>query len=196
MGKVLPLLRVSRFGSLVHLGYRGWVAMAYLLVALLAGSLLYVEFRGIDEQMSTLARERGAILFRLVELTRDWNARHGGVYVPITEATQPNPYLKHPRRDLETLDGKHLTMVNPAFMTRQIAEIAEQADGVRFHLTSLNLIRPANAADAWEREALRSFEQGRTEVLDLVVDERGPQHRYMARLLGKQACLGCHAEQG
>lgn len=196
MGKALPPHREARLGSLVHLGYRGWVATAYLLVALLAGSLLYVECRGIDEQMNTLARERGAILFRLVELTRDWNARHGGVYVPVTEATQPNPYLKHPRRDQETRDGMRLTMINPAFMTRQIAEIAEQADGVRFHLTSINLIRPANAADPWEREALRSFEQGRTEVLDLMVDERGPQHRYMAPLLVKQACLGCHGEQG
>lgn len=196
MGKFLPPLRGSRFGSLVHLGYRGWVASAYLLVALLAGSLLFVEFKGIDEQMSTLARERGAVLFRLVELTRDWNARHGGVYVPVTEVTQPNPYLTHPRRDLETVDGMRLTMINPAFMTRQIAEIAEQADGVRFHLTSLKPIRRANAADAWENEALLAFEQGRTEVLDLVFDERGPQHRYMAPLMIKQACLSCHAEQG
>lgn len=196
MGKFPSSLRESRVGSLVHLGYRGWIASAYLLVALLAGGLLFLEFRGIDEQMSTLARERGAVLFRLVELTRDWNAQHGGVYVPVTAGTQPNPYLKHPRRDLETRDGMQLTMINPAFMTRQIAEIAEQADGVRFHLTSLNLIRPANVADAWEREALRSFEHGRTEVLDLVVDERGPQHRYMAPLLIKQACLSCHAGQG
>ncbi|WP_295007680.1 diguanylate cyclase [uncultured Dechloromonas sp.] len=196
MGQFQVPLREARFGSLVHLGYRGWVATAYLLVALLAGSLLFIEFRGIDEQMNTLARERGAVLFRLVELTRDWNARHGGVYVPITETTQPNPYLAHPQRDLETRDGMRLTMINPAFMTRQIAEIAEQVDGVRFHLTSLKPIRPANAADAWETEALHRFEQGRTEILDLVFEERGPQHRYMAPLMIKQACLTCHAEQG
>lgn len=196
MGHFQAPLDEARFGSRVHLGYRGWVATAYALVALLAGSLLFIEFRGIDEQMNTLARERGAVLFRLVELTRDWNARHGGVYVPVTETTQPNPYLTHPRRDLQTLDGTRLTMINPAFMTRQIAEIAEQADGVRFHLTSLKPIRPANVADDWEREALQGFEQGRTEILDLVFAERGPQHRYMAPLLIKQACLGCHAEQG
>ena len=196
MGESSPHIRESRLGSVLHLGYRGWVATAYFVVAVLTAGVLYLEFQGIDRQMEALARERGAVLFRLVELTRDWNAGHGGVYAPVTETTQPNPYLKHPRRDLETVDGVRLTMINPAFMTRQIAEIAEQADGVRFHLTSLNPIRPANAADVWEGNALRSFEQGRTEVLELVFDERGPQHRYMAPLLIKQACLQCHAAQG
>jgi hypothetical protein len=67
--------------------------------------------------------------------------------VPVSDVTQPNPYLKHPKRDLLTTDGMQLTMVNPAYMTRQLAEIAEQADGVKFHITSLKTIRPANAAD-------------------------------------------------
>lgn len=196
MGESSLLLRESRLGSLLHLGYRGWVASAYLIVALLTAGVLHLEFQDIDQQMGTLARERGAVLFRLVELTRDWNAGHGGVYVPVTETTKPNPYLKHPKRDLETVQGIRLTMINPAFMTRQIAEIAEQADGVRYHITSLNPIRPANAADAWESNALRSFEQGKSEVLELVFDERGPQHRYMAPLVVKKACLNCHADQG
>lgn len=196
MGESSPNFRESRLGSVLHLGYRGWVATAYLLVTLLTAGVLYLEFQDIDRQMETLARERGAVLFRLVELTRDWNAAHGGVYVPVTETTKPNPYLKHPRRDLETVGGMRLTMINPAFMTRQIAEIAEQADGVRYHITSLNPIRPANAADPWESNALRSFEQGKSEALELVFEERGPQHRYMAPLLVKKACLNCHAEQG
>ena len=45
-------------------------------------------------------------------------------------------------------------------------------------------------------DALRSFEQGKSEVLELVFDERGPQHRYMAPLVVKKACLNCHADQG
>lgn len=32
------------------------------------------EFQHIDESVTTLARERGNVLFRLIELTRDWNA--------------------------------------------------------------------------------------------------------------------------
>lgn len=179
------------------LGYRAWVVMAYLLVAILGALGISMEFRQIDESLEGLARERGSVLFRLVELTRDWNAQHGGVYVPVTEATQPNPYLKHPRRDLVTTDGQHLTMVNPAFMTRQIAEIAEKADGVKFHITSLKPIRPANAADEWETLGLRAFESGQKhEILSLLNTDSGLVHRYMAPLYVKAACLTCHADQG
>lgn len=28
-------------------------------------------------------------------LYRRWSAMHGGVYVPVTKVTQPNPYLSH-----------------------------------------------------------------------------------------------------
>ncbi|MBS1131289.1 MAG: hypothetical protein H6R16_2291 [Proteobacteria bacterium] len=182
--------------SLLVLGYQVWLVVAYLLVALLCWLGVAMEFSQIDENIETLARERGAALFRLVELTRDWNAKHGGVYVRVTEATQPNPYLKHPKRDLQTTDGLQLTMVNPAFMTRQIAEIAEQADGVQFHITSLKPIRPANTPDAWEVDALETFEGGKREVLSLVQSEKGAMHRYMAPLFVKQPCLNCHSEQG
>ena len=181
----------------LSLGYRAWLVIAYALVAVLCALGISMEFRQIDENVEVLARERGSVLFRLVELTRDWNAQLGGVYAPVTESTQPNPYLTHPRRDLLTTDGMHLTMVNPAFMTRQIAEIAEKADGVKYHITSLKPIRPANAADAWEAESLRAFENGsRDETLSLQKGESGPVHRYMAPLYIKSACLGCHAEQG
>lgn len=177
--------------------YRLGIVFSYAAIATLFFISLFVEFRAIDESMSVLARERGSVLFRLVELTRDWNAQHGGVYVRVTDTVQPNPYLKHPNRDLETKEGVKLTMVNPAFMTRQIAEIAEQADGVKYHITSLNPIRPANVADAWEAEALRSFEDHTVqERLSLVQTADGPMHRYMAPLLVKDACLKCHAAQG
>lgn len=145
--------------------------------------------------MQSMARERGAALFQLVELARDWNARHGGVYVPVSESTRPNPYLEHRRRDVVTQDGVALTMVNPAFMTRQLAEIAEHADGVKLHITSLNPIRPANTPDVWEAEALRRFEDGVAEVVELIPGA-SPVHRYMAPLKVKQACLACHGKQG
>jgi len=49
------------------------------------------------------------------------NALHGGVYVPVTESTQPNPYLEDPLRDVVTTDGLKLTKLNPAYMTRLIS---------------------------------------------------------------------------
>lgn len=178
------------------LGYRSWLLIGYAALLALCLASISIDFARIDDNINALARERGSVLFRLVELTRDWNAQHGGVYVPVTEHTQPNPYLQHPRRDLVTQDGQRLTMINPAFMTRQIAELAEKADGVKYHITSLKPIRPANRADAWEVESLRAFETGVGEILALVQTDAGPVHRYMAPLLVKPACMACHAAQG
>lgn len=173
------------------------VVLGYVLVAVVYVLAVLQEFAHIESSANALARERGFVLFRLIELTRDWNAQHGGVYVRVTDSMQPNPYLEHPRRDLVTTDGTRLTMVNPAFMTRQIAEIAEQADGVHFHITSLNPIRPANAPDDWERGALTDFEvDGVKERLALISEGERPVHRYMAPLFVKKACLYCHEKQG
>lgn len=175
------------------------VALIYLCGALLFGTLLVLEWRLIDRSVVAIARERGAALFSLIETTREWNAMHGGVYVVVDERTQPNPWLKHPARELQTTDGVRLTMVNPAYMTRQIADLALHADGAHLHITSLKPIRPENRADDWEAEALARFEAGEREVLALVegVEEgRGPVHRYMAPLLVREPCLQCHAEQG
>jgi len=50
--------------------------------------------------------------------------------------------------------------MNPAYMTRQMHELAKQEYGVRGHITSLNPTHPENAPDSWEIVALRAFEQG------------------------------------
>ena len=176
--------------------HRRSVILVYVVAALLFGSLLWVELLRIDQASMAAARERGAALFRLIEITRDWNARHGGVYVPVTPETQPNPYLAHPLRDIVTADGTPMTMVNPAFMTRQIAELAEQAEGVRLHITSLKPIRPANQPDPWEAEALKAFEQGAAERVGLVREAEGTVHRYMAPLRVTPPCLQCHGAYG
>lgn len=121
---------------------------------------------------------------------------HGGVYVPITDLTQPNPYLKDSLRDIVTVDGRHLTKINPAYMTRQIAEINMQKEGIQFHITSLKPIRPENKADIWETKALKEFESGIREVLEFVPNDSVGSYRYMAPLFVAKSCLTCHAEQG
>ena len=181
--------------------YRSVVAAVYILVAVAAAVSMKLSIGEIDADIANVARERGSVLFRLIELTRDWSAGHGGLYAPVTETTQPNPYLKHPKRDITDNHGRTLTLINPAFMTRQIAEIAEKAEGVRFHITSLKPIRPANEADAWEAESLALFEKsGLKERLGFFAAGSGmlpgPTHRYMAPLLVKSPCMKCHEFQG
>lgn len=150
----------------------------------------------IRSQSIAVATEGARNMFRMVVLTRSWNARHGGVYVPVDANTQPNPYLEHPQRDITTLDGRMLTLINPAYMTRLIGEMAELESGAIFRLTSLKPIRPQNAADAWERNSLQRFEAGEKEVIEIVPDGRGDLLRYMAPLRVEAACLPCHAQQG
>jgi diguanylate cyclase (GGDEF)-like protein/PAS domain S-box-containing protein len=182
--------------------YRLILVAIYLVSALFFLALGGYEWQRVGENIDSIAEERGRVIFNLIQLTRDWNARHGGIYVPVTETTQPNHYLEHPKRDVKTVDGLKLTMINPAFMTRQFAELAEKSTGVQFHITSLKPIRPANAADAWEKESLERFEGGtqkeRIEFFSAFdfSDRVRPAHRYMAPLHVKPPCLKCHEKQG
>jgi len=136
----------------------------------------------------------GRSFFKEIETTRLWNAMHGGIYVPITEETQPNPYLKIPNREVVTTEGVRLTKINPAFMTRQIADIAKKESDIHYHITSLNPIRPANMPDDWESAALKAFEIGKPDLIEFI--EKDMTYRYMSPLFVKEACLKCHAEQG
>ena len=130
-------------------------------------------------------------------LARRWNASHGGVYVPVTEKTQPNPYLSSiSERDITTLTGRHLTMVNPAYMTRQLYELARVADHDAGHITSLKPISPENRPDDWEADALRRFDKGETEVFTIIEREGKDYLRLMRPLLTEKTCIKCHDRQG
>lgn len=158
--------------------------------------LLTAHLADIRVQSIQIATEGARNMFRMVVLARSWNASHGGVYVPVTPRTQPNPYLHVERRDVTTTDGVALTLINPAYMTRLIAETVQNNNGAVFRLTSLNPVRPENSADAWEKRALESFEKGVKEVVSIELDQQGEQLRYMAPLKVEKACMACHASQG
>jgi signal transduction histidine kinase len=128
---------------------------------------------------------------------RHWNTMHGGVYVAVTPENQPNPFLEdNPDRDVTTTTGKRLTLMNPSYMTRQANEVARRIMGVRGHITSLNPIRPGNAPDPWEREALESFERGDKEAHSVELLDGAEYMRFMQPMLTEPACLQCHAKQG
>lgn len=173
-----------------------WLA-ALLGWALAVAVSLFWHMDALKQQSLEVASAGARNLFNMVVLTRAWNAEHGGVYVPVSPIAQPNPYLKHPRRDLLTTDGQKLTMINPAFMTRQLSELAQAKGGTVFHITSLNPIRPKNQPDDWERIALQAFETGEKERVTLLEGMNEPARlRFMAPLIVKPPCMVCHAEQG
>ena len=163
---------------------------------LIVGGAFGKNYSIVATAQNDLAFQTARAFFDQIVLSRAWNAGHGGVYVPVTEKIQPNPYLDDPLRDLETNKGIKLTKINPAFMTRQVAEIAAKEKSVQFHITSLKPIRPGNKPADWERIWLESFEKGTMEQGGFVQDGSGVSFRYMAPLITERSCLKCHAKQG
>ena len=163
-------------------------------------SIVGISFRWNLEdekrEYERLAYETARAFFQQILITRAWNAGHGGVYVPVSNELYPNTYLEDPQRDIVTDKGIRLTKINPAYMTRQIADIASRRNGIKFHITSLNPLRPQNKPTSWETEWLQAFEQGAAERGDFFVEGPDPSFRYMAPLIVEESCLQCHAKQG
>ena len=128
---------------------------------------------------------------------RKWAALEGGVYVPITEFTPPNPYLNVPYRDVETKEGLKLTLVNPAYLTRMVHGLKLKQNGTISHITSLNPINPNNKPDNWEVQALKEIEKGNiNEKYELTKFNGKDYFRYISLLKVEEPCLRCHAQQG
>jgi len=163
--------------------------------AVLGASLSY-NLAAIERHVADLAIAQGRDVFRMVQAMRRWNAEHGGVYVRRSELSPPNPYLDVPYRDLRTRSGEELTLVNPAYMTRQVAEWILSEAHIRVRMSSLRPINPINHADGWEKASLESFEQGARERAEILSNGSGRELRYMAPLVTETACLECHAHQG
>jgi hypothetical protein len=167
------------------------LAAVVIWTAVLAGLLAWninVELKQTSDQ----ARHQTRTFFQEFLMTRFWNAMHGGVYVPITENTQPNIYLDDRYRDVATVEGIKLTKLNPSYMTRQIAEIAAKKGGFYFHISSPDPLRPENKPDPWEAKAFESFAAGKQELFE-TVEEKGKQFfKFMGPLYFEQACLECH----
>lgn len=175
---------------------RQYLALLILFYCLALALSLVSSLRSTAQRYEELALFTARSFFSQVVVTRRWNALHGGVYVPVTESTQPNSYLEEPRRDVVTTEGLKLTKINPAYMTRLISEVMNKEGGARFHMTSLKPIRPENVPDGWEREALESFERGADERSGVIGDGEAAVFRYIAPLTTEESCLKCHAIQG
>ena len=159
---------------------------------MLLWSLLYQQ-----REMQSTARIQAVSAFQKDLVYRLWATSHGGVYVPVTEQTPPSPYLAHvEERDITTPSGRALTLMNPAYMTRQVHEMGQDQYGLRGHITSLNPIRTENEPDEWERQALETFTDANDELSSVEDIDGVPHLRLMRPLITKAPCLKCHSEQG
>jgi PAS domain S-box-containing protein len=154
---------------------------------------IHVERRRLAELVENEARSH----FNKDQAFRFWASSHGGVYVPVSEETPPNPNLSHiPERDIVTPSGQQLTLMNPAYMLHQMMGQFEKLYGAKGRITSLQFFNPDNAPDEWEKKALHAFEQGSKEALEYTKIKGEPYLRLMRPMVAKADCLKCHATQG
>lgn len=170
-----------------------YITLTWILFIIMLFTWNYIN---IKKNRENAAFQVARSFFTLIVITREWDSRHGGIYAPVTEKTLPNPYLKVENRDIVVNDTMTLTKINPAYMTRQLSEIAEETKGLRLKITSLNPIRPQNKATSRETKILQEFEKGRKEKGMFIHEDSQSSFFYMAPLITQKSCLQCHSDQG
>jgi two-component system, cell cycle sensor histidine kinase and response regulator CckA len=173
----------------------GWILAVILSLTLMLS--LFWNWQQMEKQVHDLALNGLKLSFEKDVVYRRWAANHGGVYVPVSEHTQPNPYLNHiPERDIVTSTGVSMTLVNPAYMTRQVYELSKKQYGLQGHITSLNPLRPENIPDEWEKQSLKKFNEGAKEAIIVMEIDGLPYMRLMKPFFTEEGCLKCHGHQG
>lgn len=164
---------------------------------LIMSGLFVIYYQNEHRSAISSARSSAVHSIRKDLLYGKWALSHGGVYVPVSDKTPPDQHLAGlPKRDVETVSGEKLTLLNPVRMIRQVNELGSEKYGVHRHITSLNTLTPENAPDEWERTALRSLEDGSSDFYGLGMIGENQYFRYMAPLKVEPVCLNCHADRG
>ena len=175
---------------------RYYINILILITVIIASSLSWTIYNEVTHHKNAaLEHARNSFIKDL--MFRKWIASHGGVYVPPTKKTPPNPYLAHiPNRDLVTTTGKKLTLMNPAYTLRQLMEY-EGMYGAKGRITSLKLLNPNNKANEWETKALKLFDKGKKQEFYEFLSKGSKEYLYYIKaLVVKKSCLKCHAQQG
>ena len=188
------LINKAKSWSVLFEFYSWLLILAWSIVI---GCMLVFGIFQIRQVQRELVQKEARANFSKDQAIRLWATMHGGVYVPATAETSPNPFLSHVQeRDLKTPSGIDLTLMNPAYMLRQTMEKYEIRYGIRGHITSLKHFRPETGPDDWEKAALNKFEKGVSEVFDYAEIDGKPYFRYMAPMITEKDCLKCHGQQG
>lgn len=182
------------FKNISH--FRISITIVAVIVTILIGASLYYEIQRIKTHVvETALLQADEYFFKDVQY-RKWNASHGGVYVELNDSVAPNPYLNVPNRDITVQSGRKYTLMNPAWMTREAYEQFGLNNDVRAHITSLNPLNPQNAADPWERLALKQMINKDSRIFSTEMLNGENYLRMMRPFVTEKSCLKCHSEQG
>lgn len=133
--------------------------------------------------------------FKKIEAFRSWFATHGGIYVEVSDELLPNTVLESNRRDLETLSGLKLTLVNTPYLLRDIQTNYMDESSGSAHMVGWDPINKLNMPDQWEGNALKLLQDGESEVDEIVMAESGHEEMRLIRpIMLKESCLECHSQ--
>ena len=166
----------------------------YLILAawsmLVAGSFAWYAWQERKGVTDIAIKEARAILDR-DSAYRHWLVEQGGVYVKPSEKLPGDPYLVHPDKDVVTDDGLRLTLLNPAFVLREVQKRQSDLAIGRSRIVSMTPLNPENAADEWERKGLDAFSRG-IDRYERVETPAGTEMRALRPFFAMPACLSCH----
>ncbi len=166
------------------------------IILLAAFGITFYRTALFQDQLVIRSAERQArMLARQIVLTRKWVADHNGLFFLQGPGVEPNQFLDNP--SITDQLGRKLVKRNPAMVTRELSEYANQSDFCRFRATSLNPINPNNAPDEFEQKALHQLNQGADEVIEIQLNKKKERFlRYLTPLNVEKTCLKCHSKHG
>ena len=174
-----------------------YIISTIIILAAVMGITLIVISKRHERLVLTQIEMQAKALFQQLVITRRWIADHGGVFVERLPWTKPNPYLKGMKSEIVDTEGIKYVKRNPAMVTKELSMYAEKEGLFWFHITSLKLMNPENAPDAFEKKALQDFETKKLKDSSTVEKIGGSYYfRYIAPLYVEKACLHCHDKQG
>jgi diguanylate cyclase (GGDEF)-like protein/PAS domain S-box-containing protein len=170
--------------------------LALVAWSLAIGGSLYWNLRNERSRHVELATAEALFNLRRDYAIRHWLSEHGGVYMEPSESLPASPHLAHlPESEVTTPSGRRLALIAPAYLLRKIQESSYNDSSVRGRVVGLMPLNPVNAPDAWEADALRSFEDGGKETTALVSMDGRPFLRAAQPIRAEVKCLNCHGGQ-
>jgi len=165
-----------------------------LLWILLITSSFAWNYTQSKREQERLALHTARNLFNHILFTCRWNARYGGVYVPVSKTPAREPSLPLPKETIKVNASLSLTKIDPALMTQQIAEIAKE-NNIRYDIISSHPIKSMTKATEEEEIVLHKFEKGLQEEGKFITTAENSSFSYIAPLKVKPVCLQCHNQQ-
>lgn len=163
-----------------------------LFIVIFAVFLIAFELYNERKNYYFIMKERAHEIVKTVITFRDWAANANHLYAD-AEKIKPNAFLAwRSDRDINA-DGLHLTMVNPAYMTRLVSVLLNKNDGFRLHIVGIRAINKQNSPSSWEKEGFDAFLRGEKDYAQPVTSGlKKMSFRYMQPLYVKKQCLSCH----